>query len=281
MAVIEIDRLTKYYKNKRGIEKINCEIRAGETVGLIGPEDAGKTTLIRVLLNLIKPTSGNAYIFDMNIEEDGALIRKRIGYINSGKMINTIMKAENFLLYGASFYDNPASGIRILELLKMFDINLDKRIIDMPDDEKKKVGIISALAHQPELLILDEPFQSLDNNTRRRLLDILEIENERGTTILYVSRELGAAENFISRVIMIRDGRVMRSTSAAGLSYSRHKAVVLSLSRHIFDINHRSVENLRIRGTEVEFDFFGHPEELMHLMNGLPVVDFTVRDEEY
>jgi ABC-2 type transport system ATP-binding protein len=190
MNVIEINNLTKYYGEQRGIIDVNVNVEEKEIFGFIGPNGAGKSTTLRTLLGLIYPTSGSAKIFGKDNIKYGTEIKKDIGYLPSEVFYYDKMKVHDLLKYSASFYKKDCKK-RINELAEKMDLNLNKKIDDLSFGNKKKVGIVQGLLHEPKLIILDEPTSGLDPLMQQKFFELLQEENKKGATILFSSHILG------------------------------------------------------------------------------------------
>src|SRR3974377_81089 len=172
MSVIEIKNLTKNYGKARGITDVSFNIEEGEIFGFIGPNGAGKSTTIRTLLSLIYPTSGSATIFGRDCVKYAPEIAKEIGYLPSEVFYYDKMRVIDLLNYSASFYKKDCSK-RIKELSEIMDLDLKKRIDDLSFGNKKKVGVVQCLLHEPKLIILDEPTSGLDPLMQQKFFDLL------------------------------------------------------------------------------------------------------------
>ncbi len=229
MAVIELKQLTKYYGKHRGIKNISFDIKEGEIFGFIGPNGAGKSTTIRTLLNFIYPTGGKAYIFGKDVVKDSLEIRRDIGYLPSEVYYYDDMKVSELLEYSRAFYKkgNPQ---RVKALADRLDLNLNKRIEDLSFGNKKKVGIIQALQHEPKLLILDEPTGGLDPLIRNAFFELLKEENQRGATIFFSSHILSEVQSMCSRVAIIKEGELIKVESIETLIKNQFKKVTITFS---------------------------------------------------
>src|SRR5512133_130031 len=179
MSIIEVDHLTKYYGRSRGIVDVSFDVEEGEIFGFIGPNGAGKSTTIRTLLSLIRPTSGSATIFGKDSVKFAPEIAREIGYLPSEVFYYDKMKVVDLLKYSASFYRKDCTK-RIKELAEYMDLDLKRRIDDLSFGNKKKVGILQGLIHEPKLIILDEPTSGLDPLMQRTFFDMLREENRKG-----------------------------------------------------------------------------------------------------
>ncbi|MDI3536525.1 MAG: beta-exotoxin transport system ATP-binding protein, partial [Eubacteriaceae bacterium] len=208
MNVIDINGLTKYYGKHKGIEDVSFSVEEGEIFGFIGPNGAGKSTTIRTLLALIYPTKGSATIFGKDCIKYGHEIRRDIGYLPSEVFYYEHMKVLEVLKYSASFYDN-VNPARIKELADIMDLDLNKRIDDLSYGNKKKVGIVQGLLHEPKLIILDEPTSGLDPLMQQKFFDLIRKENELGATVLFSSHILSEVQKLCHRVAIIKDGTIV------------------------------------------------------------------------
>lgn len=212
MPAIETVSLRKYYGKSRGIEDVSLQVQQGEIFGFIGPNGAGKSTTIRILLNLIFPTSGQARVLGLDAVKDTVAIRRQVGYLPAEVGYYDDMAVRSLLDYSASFYelDRSMALRRIGDLSDAFELNLRPAARTLSAGNRRKVGIVLALLHQPKLLILDEPTISLDPLMQARLFEVLAQENGRGTTVFFSSHVLSEVQRFCHRVAIIKDGRLIK-----------------------------------------------------------------------
>ncbi len=199
MSVIEVNHLTKYYGKARGIVDVSFQVEEGEIFGFIGPNGAGKSTTIRLLLSLIHPTSGSATIFGKDCIKYGPELRQDIGYLPSEVFYYERMKVIDLLKYSASFYPKDCTQ-RMHELAELMELELNRRIEDLSYGNRKKVGIVQGLLHQPKLLFLDEPTAGLDPLMQRKFFQLIREENQRGVTVFFSSHILGEVQRMCNRV---------------------------------------------------------------------------------
>jgi ABC-2 type transport system ATP-binding protein len=209
MNIIEVNKLTKYYGKARGIEDVSFNVAAGEVFGFIGPNGAGKSTTIRLFLSLIYPSSGEAKIFGKDCIEFGPEIRQEIGYLPSEVFYYDKMKVIDLLKYSASFYDKDCTE-RIYTLAETMELDLKRKINDLSYGNKKKVGIVQGLLHQPKLIILDEPTSGLDPLMQQKFFNLIRAENERGSTDFFSSQILDEVQKMCSRLSIIKYGRIVK-----------------------------------------------------------------------
>ncbi|MDM5197380.1 ABC transporter ATP-binding protein [Fictibacillus enclensis] len=224
MNVIELNQLTKRYGQSRGIEDITFSVKEGEIFGFIGPNGAGKSTTLRTLLSIIYPTSGSASIFGKDVVQYGPEIKKHIGYLPSEVFYYDKMKVKDLLHYSASFYKKDCKK-RIRELAERMDLDLNKRIDDLSYGNRKKVGIVQGLLHEPKLIILDEPTGGLDPLMQQTFFELLKEENQKGATILFSSHILSEVQKMCDRVAIIKEGKLITVEKISTLQERNHKKI--------------------------------------------------------
>ena len=211
-AIIEIKHLKKYYGDTRGVEDVSLKLEKGDIYGFIGPNGAGKSTTIRTLMGLIHKTSGDIRVFGKEYQADDIEMKRRIGYLPGEVNLYGDMTVKELFLYHESFYHQDFSKRRN-ELVKLLKIDLNKTIDKLSLGNLKKVGIVLALMHEPELLILDEPTSGLDPIMQNTFHDILLKEKAKGTTILYSSHILSEVSSLCDCVGFIKDGVIIKEDS--------------------------------------------------------------------
>lgn len=279
MNVIEIKNLTKYYGKSRGIIDVSFNVEEGEIFGFIGPNGAGKSTTIRTLLSLIYPTSGSATIFSKDCIEFAPEIAREVGYLPSEVFYYDKMKVIDLLKYAASFYKKDC-GKRIKELAEIMDLDLKKRIDDLSFGNKKKVGIVQGLLHEPKLIILDEPTSGLDPLMQQRFFDLLLEENRKGVTILLSSHVLSEVQRLCSRVAIIKDGKIIRLEKISVLKEHNYKNFKIEMKEDIgsdyFELG--GINNLEIRGKKVSFLFKGNINLIMKKLAGVEIANILIEE---
>ena len=210
--IIKIEHLKKYYGPNRGVEDVSMEIRKGEIYGFIGPNGAGKSTTIRTLIGLINKTSGNILINGKEVDKDDVFLKEDIGYLPSEINLYDDMTVRDILNYHETFYQKDLKERRN-ELVTLLKIDEDKKMEDLSLGNKKKVGIVLALMHEPSILILDEATSGLDPIMQNIFHNILLDEKKKGTTILYSSHILSEVASICDRVGFIKDGVIIKEDS--------------------------------------------------------------------
>lgn len=279
MNIIETKNLTKMYGNARGITDINLSIEEGEIFGFIGPNGAGKSTTIRTLLGLIFPTSGSATIFGKDILSDGPEIREQIGYLPSEVFYYDGMRVKDLLGYSASFYKKDCTA-RIKELAEILDLDLHKKIDDLSYGNKKKVGIVQGLLHEPKLVILDEPTGGLDPLMQERFFELLKKENEKGTTIFFSSHILSEVQKMCDRVAIIKEGKLIAVEKIATLLENNYKKIKFDTFDDVQNAL-SSIEGLKDvvhNGNQYSFLFKGDINIVVSLLNSITLTNIWIEE---
>ncbi|MBS4212485.1 MULTISPECIES: ABC transporter ATP-binding protein [Neobacillus] len=281
MNVIEIKNLTKTYGKARGITDINFNVEEGEIFGFIGPNGAGKSTTIRTLLSLIYPTSGSATIFGKDCIKFAPEIKKEIGYLPSEVFYYDNMKVKDLLKYSASFYKKDCSK-RIKELADIMDLDLNKKIDDLSLGNKKKVGIVQGLLHEPKLIILDEPTSGLDPLMQQKFFELLEEENKKGATILFSSHILSEVQRLCNRVAIIKEGKIVTVEKISTLKENNYKKFKVEtkvpLDQNYFQID--GVSNLTGKGNVTSFLFRGDINAVLRKVAEIEITNLWIEEPD-
>ncbi|MDI6618941.1 MAG: ABC transporter ATP-binding protein [Clostridiales bacterium] len=280
MSVIETKNLTKSYGKARGIIDVNLNIEEGEIFGFIGPNGAGKSTTIRTLLGLIYPTSGSATIFGRSCI-DHPEIRKEVGYLPSEVFYYDNMKVCDLLKYSASFYKKDCTK-RINELAEIMDLDLKKKIDDLSFGNKKKVGIVQGLLHEPKLIILDEPTSGLDPLMQQRFFELIEQENKKGATVFFSSHILSEVQKMCSRVAFIKEGKIIKLEKMSTLQENSYKRISIeaksSISKGIFNIS--GVNGLKIKNNTASFIFRGNINTIIKSISQIELSNISIGEPD-
>lgn len=277
MDVIQVNELTKYYGKSRGIENLSFSVKEGEIFGFIGPNGAGKSTTIRLLLSLIHPTSGQASIFGKDVTKKGPEIRSQIGYLPSEVFYYDNMKVGDLLNYSASFYPGDHKQ-RISYLADVMELEMHRRIRDLSYGNKKKVGIVQGLLHNPTLLFLDEPTSGLDPLMQRKFFDLVREENKKGVTVFFSSHFLGEVQRLCDRVGIIREGRMVEVSDIRTLQKNNYKKIRVLCQNVADDFILPGVSNLHRDGEWLQFFYKGDINQVLQRVSGFAVEDLNIEE---
>ncbi|HUZ84336.1 MAG TPA: ABC transporter ATP-binding protein [Gaiellales bacterium] len=213
-AVIAAAGLTKAYGSQRGIVDVSFTVAAGEVFGFLGPNGAGKTTTIRLMLDLLRPTAGTVELFGLPPGDIAA--RRRVGYLPGDLRLYDRLTAREHARYFAHLRAMPDLG-DAPELAERLGLEMDRPTRQLSRGNRQKVGVMLALMHRPELLILDEPTGGLDPLVQQTFNQILHETTDGGGTVFLSSHVLSEVQHVADRVGVIRDGRLMLTESVETL----------------------------------------------------------------
>lgn len=251
MKALEIKNLTKTYKNNvEALRSIDLSVERGDFFALLGPNGAGKSTTIGIIASLVNKTSGSVSICGTDVDEDFPLAKSKLGVVNQEFNFSQFEKVMDVITAQAGYYgvDFKTATEKAESYLKKLGI-WDKRnsiVRELSGGQKRRVMIIKALIHEPELLILDEPTAGVDIELRRSLWDFLIDINKAGTTIILTTHYLEEAENLCRNIAIIDEGQIIENTKMSNL--------LQQLENQVFSIetNAKLPENFSIEGFDTQ-----------------------------
>lgn len=277
MEAIKAAGLTKYYGRTKGIENLNLTVENGEFFGFIGPNGAGKSTTIRTLLGLIAPTSGTARIFGLDIVKDKEKILQKIGYLPSEAVFYSGMKVRDVLKLSANL--RKKNCIEEAEILcERLQLDVTRKADELSFGNRKKVAIVCALQHKPELLIFDEPTGGLDPLMQKAFFDILRERNKEGATVFLSSHILSEIQRNCTRAAIIREGKIIACDSVEVLSRTSAKRVTVQ-GKINFDMLEGVRDKMDMKDS-VSFLYSGDMSQLLHTLAKGQVSDFSVTEPD-
>jgi ABC-2 type transport system ATP-binding protein len=212
MVAIETARLGKVYDGVTAIQDLSFKVFAGEVFGLLGPNGAGKSTTLRILITLLRPTTGRATVLGHDVVREADRVRRSVGYVPQERAIDRFLTGREHLLLLGDLYHLPKEETRrrIAELLKLVDLEepADRLAKTYSGGMKRKLDIACGLLPNPKLLFLDEPTLGLDVQSRLRIWDYIRRLHERGMTIVLTTNYLDEADQLCDRLVIIDDGRI-------------------------------------------------------------------------
>ena len=247
--MIQLADVSKLYHNTIAVENLNLQIEAGEIVGLIGHNGAGKSTTLKIVAGLVEPTSGSVRVMGRDLQKEGIRIKQHIGYLPEESPLYETMTARQYLLFFADLYRLPRARAlkRIDYLLNSLDLpEKDKLTGEFSKGMKRKTAIARALLHDPQLLILDEPNSGLDPLTSFFILNYLRALKSEGKTIILSAHNLFHVETICDRVGIIKNGRL--------LVFDKMEAIRARLGKREYQVVFRSDSPLdyeRLNGSYV------------------------------
>ena len=278
-SAIETRALTKRYRSTRGIEDLTLSVARGEVFGYLGPNGAGKTTTIRTLLDYIRPTSGIVRVLGLDPRTSSVEIKRRTGYLPGELALNERNTGDELVRFAAALRGiDPASAGSLVERLSA---NLHDRIKTLSHGNKRKIGLILALMHQPELLILDEPTLGIDPLVQREFHLIVREAVARGSTVFLSSHDLSEVEQTCDRVGMIRAGKLVAVDDIGALKSRARRRVEIHFDRPVPAAAFAGidgVEDLHATGDTIRCAVSGPVDPLVKAASRFTVLDFTTEE---
>lgn len=277
MDAIRTEALTKRYGKARGIEQVSLRVQQGEFFGFIGPNGAGKSTTIRTLLGLLRPTAGTAEVCGYPVGREMRPILARVGYLPSESAFYPGMRVGEVLRLSAGLRrkDCAEMAIRLCERLQL---DPGRRVEELSFGNRKKVGIVCALQHDPELLILDEPTSGLDPLMQKEFFAILQERHKSGATIFLSSHILSEVQRNCGRAAIIREGRVIACDSIEALARTSARRVTLHGSAPLEGL--AGIRDKKEVDGVVSFLYSGEMGRLLAALAAGQVSDLTVTEPD-
>ena len=277
MLFRSLSNLTKYYGKSRGILNLNLDVKEGEFFGFIGPNGAGKSTTIRTLLGLITPSSGQAKIFDETIRRRNPQIRSHIGYLPSEAVFYRGMKVKDLLKLSADLHYKDCSAEREI-LCRRLQLDVNRKVDELSFGNRKKVAIVSALQHQPKLLILDEPTSGLDPLMQREFFHIIRERNEQGATVFLSSHVLSEIQRNCTRAAIIREGRIIACDRVEALSKTNAKRI--SVQGQVSLDSLEEIRDLKENDGIFSFLYGGDIHRLLETLSAGTITDLSISNPD-
>src|SRR5882672_4809071 len=229
VAAISTSKLTKDYGAGRGLFDLDLHVARQEVIGYLGPNGSGKTTTIRLLMGMIRPTNGSAHIFGLDCVRDSVEVKRRVGYLPGDiPQFGSLRGSEAVAYLGGMRGGVDRSRVRAIA--ERFDLDLNRRFREYSSGNKQKLGIVLAFMHKPDLLILDEPTGGLDPLNQQEFYALLRETRDAGATIFLSSHVLSEVEHVCDRVGILRAGRLVKVAELAELHRIRFHRVELEFA---------------------------------------------------
>jgi len=242
-AVIHTERLTKSYGPHRGITELDLDVEEGEIFGFLGPNGAGKTTTMRVLMDLIRPTSGRAEVFGIETTADPVAIHRRLGYLPGEFDLYDRLTGADTIAYFANLRGGVDAGY-VAELIERLDLDPSRRFKEYSKGNKQKVGLIVALQHRPDLLILDEPTAGLDPLVQQAFFAMVREARSEGRSVFLSSHIIDEVDRTCDRVAIIREGRLVQVDSIEAIRRLAFHHVELTFASQVATAVFESIDGV-------------------------------------
>ncbi len=233
MDILKIDNLVKHYASTKALDDVSFTVKQGEICGLLGPNGAGKTTLLRIINNLLVSDSGSVTINDIPASLEAC---RRIGYMPEERGLYDKMRVEDQILYFGQLKGGDKARLRVVmgEYMEIFNLRGQgkRKVKELSKGNQQKVQIIATLVHEPDLVILDEPFSGFDPINGALLKDLIARLNEKGATIMLSSHNMPAIEEMCSSIALINHGKLLVKGEITDIKEQHKTSEILLTTRN-------------------------------------------------
>lgn len=270
--------LAKSYGRVQALRGVDLEVQRGEIFGYLGPNGAGKTTTIRCLLDLIRPDGGTVQVLGIDPQAAPVAVRARTGYLPGELQLDPNMTVEGALRYFNSLRANKVDWDFVRQLVARLDLDLKPTIKNLSHGNKQKVGIVQALMHRPELLLLDEPTLGLDPLIQQEVYRLLREAQADGTTVFFSSHIMSEVEAIAERVAIIRKGVIVEVAETSSLINRALRRARVRFKQPLDTSPLASVQGVTLLSqddeTSVLLQVEGEMDKLIKALAAFPVSDF-------
>jgi ABC-2 type transport system ATP-binding protein len=275
---VSTDRLTKRFGHLTALDALDLRIEVGDVFGYLGPNGAGKSTTIALLLGLMRPTSGSARIFGLDVWRDAQAVHRRLAYVPSESNLWPSLTGAEVLEFLGNVHGSVDRAYRA-ELIERFELDPDKKIRAYSHGNKQKVLLVAALAGRADLLLLDEPTTGLDPLMEQVFKACIREARDRGQTVLLSTHILSEVDAVCDRVAMLRGGQIIESGRLDVLRGLAAVHVRAQLDGRVPDLSRiDGLSNVVVDGTAVECDVVGTMEPLLAALAEVGVTRMTTRE---
>ena len=273
---VKLSSVTKYYGNFKGIEDINISVQKGEIFGLLGTNGAGKTTILRIIMGLIKPTKGTISIFGTDLTN--YLDKTKIGYLQGDYSTYNGMKVRDLLYFINKIKNTNIDNSN--NLCERFSLNQERKIGELSKGNKQKLGIIQAFMSNPDLLLLDEPTSGLDPMMQQEFQNLILETKESGKTIIMSSHIITEIENTCSRVAIVQEGNLITTENVSNFTKNRINQIKVVFEKQIpLDElkNLKEIINIKVDKNNLTCEIIGSPDNFIEFLSKNKIIDLTIQ----
>jgi ABC-2 type transport system ATP-binding protein len=254
--VLRLKKLSKFYGKFKGVEDLDLTIYKGEVFGFLGPNGAGKTTAIRTIMNFLRPTSGSAVVLGYDSVKNTTEVKAKVGYLAGDFEMYDNLTGREYLSFIAHLRKADKPDEQIKQLAAELDAPLDRKISTLSRGNMQKIALISALLHDPDILILDEPTTGLDPLMQNQFYKLVRERTKRGKTVFMSSHILSEVQTICDRVAFMKDGKLVEVVDVNKARRNKKKEVSLKIETGKKISKLPSFKNLEvIKNTKTELRF--------------------------
>lgn len=275
MKAIETKQLTKNYGKSRGIEEVSFTVEKGDIFGFLGPNGAGKSTTIRCLLGMLHYEAGEARILGYSVGRDQKEILARVGYMPSEAMFYPSLRVKDVIKLAADIrgVDCRQEAERLCNKL---EVNTSKKVHELSLGNRKKVSIICAMQHKPELMIFDEPTSGLDPLMQEAFFELVTESNKQGATVFMSSHVLPEVRKYCKHVGIIKEGRLIETDTVENLTKTGLRRIKLTGISDLVGMD--GMKDVKKSANELEFTYTGDVRMLISRLQGMPLQDILISE---
>ena len=278
-VAIQTSGLSKTYGTTKAVVDLNLQVEPGQVFAFLGPNGAGKSTTIRMLLALQHPTSGSASVLGLDAQRDAVDVHRRIGYLPGDLELYPRMTGQRLI----DWYSHARSGVDerfVADLLKRFDVVLNRPIRELSKGNRQKIGLILAVMHHPDLLILDEPTTGLDPLMQHEFERLIREMVAERCTVFLSSHELDEVQRLADQVAIIKEGHLVVTDTVPGLARSLPRRIELRFAAPVDSAAFSALDGVRVvesDGTHMALDVTGPISPVLRLVADLEPLDLVSR----
>jgi ABC-2 type transport system ATP-binding protein len=266
LPAIQTHRLSKWYGRTEAVRELNLSVARNRITGFLGRNGAGKTTTIKMLLGMMRPTSGEGSVLGKKIDDpsESVAMRREVAYVSEDKRLYGYMTVGQLIRFTASFYPDWQVDVE-QTLLKKYELPVSRKVKALSKGMHTKLALLLAFARKPKLLILDEPSGGLDPVGVEELLEGLVSLCAQGTTVFFSSHQIPEVERVADHVCILEHGRLVADVSLDEIRQSyRQINVVFPFEPANFQVKLDGVSKVETRGRQVRLFATGHLEEIVN-----------------
>jgi ABC-2 type transport system ATP-binding protein len=282
--VLVLDAVSKSFGSFRAVHEVSFAVKRGEVFGFLGPNGAGKSTTIRMILDVLRPTAGAVALFGKSSRD--ITTHRRLGFLSGDMSMDINLTGGQYLTFVAAQYGKDCQQKRE-ELAQLLQANLAVKIGNYSRGNRQKIGLIAALQHEPELLILDEPTSGFDPLVQEQFADMIKQFRQAGGTVFMSSHILSEVQQLCDRVAFIKDGALIDITTIEKLTKSTAKRV--RVKAPVAELRAMRVAAGKLKGAtlqaavedyELLFSYNGDAKTLLKMLAGFNVQDITIKEPD-
>lgn len=274
---LDIRGLTKSYGNFPALKGVDLAVEQGEIFGFLGPNGSGKTTTIRCLLDLIRPSGGVVRVLGLDPQRDPVAVRARVGYLPGELHLDSNATAESVLKHFNALRGGQTDWSFVRQMAERLDLDIRRPVKNYSKGNKQKIGVVQALMHRPELLLLDEPTSGLDPLIQQEVLRLIHEARANGATVFFSSHILSEVQDISDRVAIIRRGEVVEIADTRSLINRAMRRAMIRFANPVDTSQLARIPGVTLLSngdTHAEVQVEGEMDPLLKALGAYHVIDF-------